>query len=212
MGARETLLQIASPPLGPALRLDDADAYLAPWESAGRDLGRLLVERNGFYAFVSSLHVFPLSSHSGVMDLKHWNGHSLWRGAYGDLAEGCLFFAEDIFGGQFCLKDNAVHAFDPETGALEALGGTIDDWATRMLAEHDVLCGSSLAQRWQETHGPIAPGKRLAPKIPFVAGGEFALSNVYEADPVEALRFRAHLARQIRDLPEGAKIRFEVTD
>jgi hypothetical protein len=172
----------------------------------------VLAERNGFYAFVSALHLLPLTADDTAMDLRRWNEETLWRNDYGDLAEGCLFFAEDVFGGQFCLKDESVHVFDPETGSLEVLGNTLDDWAAKILSEHDVLCGTSLAQGWQETHGMLAAGKRLAPKVPFVAGGTFELRNLYVAEPVEAMRFRGRLATQIRGLPEGAKVRFKITD
>jgi len=146
------------------------------------------------------------------MDLKRWNEATLWKDAYGDLAEGCWLFAEDMFGGQFCIKGGLVHIFDPETGSLEPLANTLGDWAAKILSEHDVLCGTHLAQRWQEKHGALPPGKRLAPTIPFFTGGEFDLTNLYVADSVEAMRFRGHLATQIRDLPDGATIKCEVTD
>lgn len=32
-----------------------------------------------------------------------------------------MFFAEDVFGGQFCIKDNQVYRFDPETGGLDVI-------------------------------------------------------------------------------------------
>jgi hypothetical protein len=180
--------------------------------STGLELASLLVERNGFYALVSALHVFPFTASDAVMDLKRWNEPTLWRHAYGDLAEGCLFFSQDVFGGQFCIKNGSVQIFDPESGGLEPLGNTMEDWAAKILAEHDVLCGTKLAHLWQERHGGLPPDKRLAPKIPFVTGGDCDLTNLYLADSVEAMRFRGHLATQIRDLPEGAKIKFEVTE
>jgi hypothetical protein len=43
-------------------------------------------------------------------------------------------------------------------------------------------------------------------------GGGFELDNLYEADPVDRMRFCAALASQIRDLPDGAQIRIVATD
>lgn len=43
-------------------------------------------------------------------------------------------------------------------------------------------------------------------------GGEFVLDNLYLADAVEGMKLRADIASQIRDLPDGAQIKFSVED
>jgi hypothetical protein len=43
-------------------------------------------------------------------------------------------------------------------------------------------------------------------------GGEFAVENLYAADALELMRFRGLLARQIRDLPDGAHVTLKVTE
>lgn len=43
------------------------------------------------------------------------------------------------------------------------------------------------------------------PRIPCVTGGAYAVENLYELETIEAMRFRANLATQIRDLPAGRK-------
>ena len=66
----------------------------------------MLRERNGFYALESALHVFPSHSSQQEIGLDKWNESALWRAEYKGVADGCLFFAEDVFGGgQFCVKD-----------------------------------------------------------------------------------------------------------
>ena len=122
----------------------------------------------------------------------------------------CLFFAQDIFGLQFCLHEDRVALFDPETAAVEPFAASIEEWAQRLLVDHDVLCGSSLAEQWEASGEAIPPGTRLIPKIPLVAGGSFELSNLYAGEIVAAMRFRASIAKQIRDLPDGAKIRLVI--
>jgi hypothetical protein len=210
MPAIDQLVVVASAPLaGPAS--PPAAGFLKPWGRTGTELLDLLRKRNGFYAFLSALHVFPLGNITGTMDLESWNAPSLWRQEYGDLAEGYLFFAEDVFGGQFCIKDGCVWAFDPETGQVESLGGSVEEWAQHVLVEHDVLCGTQLARHWQKQHGGLFSGKKLVPKTPFVMGGAFDLGNLYLGDAVEAMRFRGGLATQIRDLPDGTKVKVKVT-
>lgn len=170
----------------------------------------MLCERNGFYALESALHVFP--SHSGQQEigLDKWNENALWRAEYRGMADGCLFFAEDIFGGQFCIKDGKVYTFDPETGVLNYLANDIEGWAKAIASDYELLTGYPLAHQWQKQHGQLPARRRLLPKIPFVAGGEFVLDNLYLGDVVEGMKFRASMANQIKDLPDGAQIKFNV--
>lgn len=176
------------------------------------DLLNLLRQRNGFYALESALHVFPSHSSEQEIGLADWNKNSLWRDDYKGLADDCLFFAEDVFGGQFCIKENKIYTFDPETGALEFLADDIESWAKEVVSDYDVLTGYPLAHQWQKQHGQLPTRKRLLPKLPFVAGGEFVLDNLYLADAVEGMKFRADIANQIKDLPDGAQIKFNVVD
>lgn len=170
----------------------------------------MLCQRNGFYALESALHVFPTHSSQNEIGIGDWNESALWRSGYKGLADGCLFFAEDVFGGQFCIKDSKVYTFDPETGSLEYLADDIESWVQILLSDYEVLTGYPLAHQWQKQNGQLAAGKRLLPKVPFVLGGEFVLDNLYLADAVEGMRFRADIASQIKELPDGAQIRLNI--
>lgn len=176
------------------------------------DLLNMLNIKNGFYALESALHVFPSHSNHHEIGLDEWNSDVLWRNVYHGMTNDCLFFAEDIFGGQFCIKKNKIYTFDPETGALDYLANDIAGWAEAIITDYKVLTGYPLAHQWQENHGQLPVRKRLLPKIPFVAGGEFGLDNLYLHDAVEGMKFRANIAIQVKDLPDGAQIQFEVVD
>lgn len=171
---------------------------------------RMLCQRNGFYALESALHVFSTHSSQNEIGIYDWNESALWRSGYKGMADGCLFFAEDVFGGQFCIKDSKVYTFDPETGSLEYLADDIESWVQILLSDYEVLTGYPLAHQWQKQNGRLPAGKRLLPKVPFVLGGEFVLDNLYLADAVEGMRFRADIASQIKDLPDGAQIKFNI--
>ena len=174
------------------------------------DLLGMLNKQNGFYALESALHVFPSHSNQQEIGLDEWNSDALWRNEYQGMAEGCLFFAEDIFGGQFCIKENKIYTFDPETGTLNHLADEIEGWAKAIITDYEVLTGYPLAHQWQENHGQLPANKRLLPKIPFVAGGEIAFDNLYLNDAIDGMKFRADIANQIKDLPDGAQIQFNV--
>lgn len=176
------------------------------------ELLNLLGQKNGFYAFESALHVFPAAPFENEMTLSRWNSHGLWRHEYNELAEKMLFFAEDAFGNQLCLHDGQVSLFDAETGGLEPQGRTLDAWAKRLLEDYQVLTGHPLLHQWQTRNGALPVGKRLMPKIPFVLGGQYALDNLYPIGAVSGMKTRGNLARQIKDLPDGAQVQFRIID
>lgn len=196
MSALTQMIGLAGPPLG--------SQFKSPATGFG-ELDDLLREKNGFFAFESALHVFPTGS-SAVMSLEEWNAESLWRHEYGDLADGLLFFAEDIFGVQFAYDGHAIWSFDPETGSREHFSPTLDAWADSVLADYKVTTGYELAHEWQLEHGPLPLDHRLVPKQLFITGGTYSVDNLYSVTASQGMGFRGSIAAQIRDLPEGAQI------
>lgn len=178
----------------------------------GEALLALLKQKNGFFAFESALHVFPARSSTQSVGLVEWNAEELWTGLYAGAAAGCLFFAEDIFGCQFCIREDEVQLFEPETGEWSFFATDLENWAERILDDYEFVTGYPLARKWQASNGVLAVGQRLVPKIPFVMGGEYQLDNLYSLDAVKAMQLRAEIARQIRGLPDGTHIRFKVMD
>jgi hypothetical protein len=204
----DKLLSIAGPPISsPVEQKVDLGSALA-----GELVALILNRTNGFYAFESALHVFPLGARSGSHGIDSWNAPELWRNSYDGMAEGLVFFAEDIFGGQFGIKDDAIYSFDPETGESSRLARSVDEWAGTILDDLEFMTGYPLAHQWQATNGPIASGDRLVPKRPFVLGGEYGLTNLIGLEAVKGMRFRGDLAVQIRDLPDGSSITFTIVD
>jgi hypothetical protein len=211
MTALEKLTRLASDALGSGSN-DLAPVVRVMGEAAVAALHPLLALRDGFYAFENALHVFPWRGATIERGIVEWNAPSLWRGDYGGMADGLVFFAEDAFGCQFALRGDAVVTFDPETGETEELARGLEAWAARLLEDYRVLTAHPIAHDWQVQHGAIPRGARLVPTTPFVLGGAFAVDNLRAVDAVEGMRFRAHIATQIRDLPDGAKIRLVVED
>jgi len=50
------------------------------------------------------------------------------------------------------------------------------------------------------------------PRIPFIFQGKYSLDNLYVGNPLEDMTFKGDVALQIRDMPDGKKIRLRVTD
>lgn len=203
------LLEIASAPLSQSCAQVDSVSMEFPGLLSD-ELISILRARNGFNAFESALHFFPAQTSLLSVGIDEWNRPGGWRDEYGELSEGCLFFAEDIFGGQFCIKSNCVWQFDPETGERVSMGASLDEWAKRLLSDYEMLTGYPLAHAWQEVNGVIPEGMRLVPRTPFVLKGEFALSNLVLMESERSMRVRGNLARQIKGLPDGAQISFKI--
>jgi hypothetical protein len=204
------LLSISGEPLSPPVGVDESTPYLSKWGTLGKELAETLNWKNGFYAFESALLVRPLQNAASPLGLREWNAPELWKGKYVENLADVLFFAEDAFGGQFCIRDQSVCTFDPETGLLEVMGSSLGAWANEMLADSEFRTGYPLAHAWQARNGPLPTGVRLLPKMPFVCGGKYEVENLYPLDEVKGMQFRASIANQIRDLPDGAQITFEI--
>jgi len=203
----DRLAAIASEPLGGPLSGSVRDNPLP------RDLRSLLAKVNGLYAFESSLHVFPSLGVGVRLSLEWWNTPDLWRDSYGPMAEGLLFFAEDALGGQFAIEDGAgVCTLDPETGQREFMAASMGEWLSLLLSDFEPVTAYRLAAEWQRRHGSIPPGRRLVPRTPFVLGGAFEPENLACIDQVEGMRLRGALALQIRDLPDGTRVRYSISE
>jgi len=205
MTSVEKLVSISSPPLaGPP----HAAARVFEDFRLGPDLQRMLELKNGFYTFESALHVFPHSSDSSAgMSLLEWNSDSLWRQEYFNVVRELLFFAEDIFQDQFCLSEMGIFRFKAETNVAAFMADSIEGWAALILRNYPSETGWPFAKKWQSENGPLDHGKRLMPKTPFVLGGEYSTDNLWAGDAVEGMRFKANIARQISDLPDGTRIK-----
>lgn len=200
MSALARLAAAGSAPLGAPLRADDGDI-----PEILRPLARV---KNGFYAFESALHVYPWGeTGEGGASLRD---RELWRREYGDEVAGLTFFAEDAFGFQFATDGEAILFFDPETAEREHMAADVEEWAAAVLDDVATYTGFPVMHEWQARNGTISPGHRLAPAIPFVLGGGYDAREMRMAESIHLMRFRADLYRQIKGLPDGARIRLRV--
>ena len=200
----EKLLSISSGPLsdGPP-----ADRCLLAEYPLGAELLAML-ERNNLE---SALHVFPLTvAPVNGANLFDWNSESLRRSDYADWTAGLLFFAEDVFQDQFCFGQSGVLRFNAETGGTKSMARSLEEWADLILRDYPVETGWGLAKAWQTEHGAFMPGQRLMPKTPFTLGGDYSLGNLRAGDAVEGMRFKADVAMQIRNVPDGGHVRLVI--
>jgi|SRR6185437_8911460 len=199
------LLQISSPAIASAPSKDELRS-LAASEPVLKQLCALLSDKNGFFAFESALLVRPLSYENQPFGITQWNKSDLWKDQYKIDLRHIICFAEDVFGTQFCVKDSLVYSFDPETGRFRKIADSIEGWARWLLDKYQVTTAWPLARQWQTEYGPLEPGMRLLPKVPFVCNGKFSIENLYKLNDTEGMRFRASIANQLIDVPDGASV------
>jgi len=155
-----------------------------------------------------SLWVFdPDAVRAGTFSNLYWDTTDLAPGIRRPSA-----FAADAFGDLYAVADGIIVKVETETGRMEPVAETVEGWASAILADPDVELGEGFLREWESSRGPLPAGQRLYPRRPFIFGGEFDPENIVAATFEEMLRFRAYLVEQTKDLPDGARVRFEVVD
>lgn len=152
--AIDKLLAIGSAAIFGEFRHED-DALLTPFPS----LVNLLMRKNAFTAFESAMEVYGVHGSRGdSVELISWNfAPEAWRHSFSGLSDDWLFFAQDIYGMQFALqRSGKVSRFDPQTGSMEPLAPSLEDWAALILDDYRSLTGWPIAHEWQTKHGPLA--------------------------------------------------------
>lgn len=204
-----SLLSVASDPISPNPPIGQLQGFGLS-SARNQEMFCLLGGRNGFYAFESALLVRPLDFDGPPLGILQWNKTTLWKANYKISLSKAFFFAEDVFGVQFCILNDEINSFDPETGEFNVVAKNLEDWAGWILEDSKTRTGWPMAHFWQLRQGPLKPGMRLLPKVPFVLGGQFTIENLYVLNDTEGMRFRASIANQLRDCPDGTKVVLDI--
>lgn len=173
-------------------------------------LDELLAWKNGFYAYSHGLHVFGRCTKPRWHSLETWNNPAGWIREYGEFAEGLFFFAEDSFGDQFAWDGEQIVRFIAETGECEKFASDLEDWLEQIVSNPREELGLEVLKDWIKAKGPVPEGLHLFPRTPLVAGGSLDPSEIVTLDPFENMGFKASLAQQIADVPDGQQIELVV--
>lgn len=102
----------------------------------------------------------------------------------------------------------------PEALSCEVIAQTreaLDEVSRDQAFLHDWYLQSMVDQA-EEMLGPLAQGEVYHFVISPVFGGKYAIDNVRQLDHIEQLRFCGDLAREIKDLPDGAQVKLKIVD
>src|SRR5262245_59922628 len=141
----QRLLTVGGSALLPECAAVDLSELTTQWRGLAGALTELLTEKNGFYAFESSLLVRTLKYGGLPLGVLQWNEASLWKQDYSDgMLDRLLCFAEDAFGNQFALDGSGIVAVDSETGKPEHIASSVDEWAKVVLEDYNYRTGYPL--------------------------------------------------------------------
>ncbi len=156
-----------------------------------------------------AIRVFGTTPHF-LRSLAEWNEPALWRAEYDGLADGPEFLAETFLGEQFRLVDQQIVRWNLVTGETESTSRSWDEWLDFVRGDPGSEVPRWLLHDWESVNRPLEPFEHLAAKRPFVLGGKYDVDNLYATDSVANLRWNAQLARQMRDIPDGAEVRVSI--
>jgi hypothetical protein len=169
------------------------------------DLVRVLSDTNGFILHEGAVHV------RGACLSPEWHSlRSAWRGArafhslYDDVRPSDIPFAQDQVGDQFLIRDGVILRLSAETGEIEPLAESLQDFINKVSSDIEDFLNVGLGHKMQ-------PGQLLHAYPPFCFRESGAGASLAPLPASEVILFHADLARQIRDVPDGGQIEFKLT-
>lgn len=177
------------------------------------NLAGLLQQLNGFIQFHGGIHVRGACRHPSWHSLRDaWVGAHAFHSLYPAVHLEDIPFAEDCLGDQFLLRDGRVLRLAAETGELQALDLGLAEFFHAIQADPIEFLALEPLLQFQRDGGVLEPGQLLAACPPFCT--EQAAEGVHLAaiSANERRRFLADFAAQIRDVPEGGKIVFKLSE
>ena len=178
-------------------------------ERIPRAYADLLKAANGYVAYHGGLHV------RGACRLPEW--HSLRAAWFGEDAIHRLFaevspddvpFAEDALGDQFIIRRDVVWRLSAETNVIASTNLRLHEFDQAARADPDHFLQLGPLNQFQSEGGRLEPGQLLSVYPPFVFKESAEGVSLKAVPTLERRRYLSDLARQLRDVPDGASLRY----
>ena len=169
-----------------------------------------LLRTNGYVAFHGGLHVRGACLEPVWHSLRAaWMGEHALHRLFPALRPDDVPFAEDALGDQFVLREGTVHRLWAESGEVESLGVDLAGFDAAVRADPVDYLSLGPLERFRAGGGVLEPGQLLNAYPPFImqSTGDVSLRAISSE---ERIRWLADLARQLRDVPDGSRVEFQV--
>lgn len=200
----------------PIIRLMEASLSGPPIDDAAileqlpADISASLRHQNGFIAAHGGLHVRGACIAPAWHSIRvAWEGEYALHHLYPQVLESDIPLAEDCFGDQYLLRDGLVIRLVGETGEIEAMGCDWQEFLANVEADPVRYLNLDFLDRFRQQFGPLPPGQLIHAYPPFVAV-EGSNPSLRAIPALELRSSHADFARQIRDIPDGTKIRVKI--
>lgn len=134
-----------------------------------------------------------------------WHGEHAFHHLYPDVQETDIPFAQDQLGDQYLLRGAEVFRLDAETGELSRFASDLEAFLSGIANDITEYLNVGLDRELQ-------PGQLLHAYPPFCMAESGRGVSLRPVPADELIRFHADLASQLREVPEGGKVTFTVTE
>jgi hypothetical protein len=135
-----------------------------------------------------------------------WEGPDALHALYEEVLAEDVPFAEDALGDQFLVRDGAVLRLRAETGDVEPVAASLEDFFAAVLAAPQQTLELGPLLDFLEAGQHLDPGQLLSAYPPFCAKEAGQGVDLRPIDALERRRFLADLARQLREVPDGGRV------
>jgi len=170
-----------------------------------------LASTNGYVAYHGGLHVRGACLAPAWHSLRTvWLGDFALHRLYPEVRADDIPFAQDALGTQYVLRDAIVHRLWAETGDLESLEADLGTFDREVRNNPTEYLGLGPLEDYRASGGELEPGYLLHVHPPLCSKESEAGVSVRPVPALGLIDWLASLARQLRDVPDGGRVRVVV--
>jgi hypothetical protein len=139
-----------------------------------------------------------------------WFGEDALHRQFPEVLPDDVPFAEDALGDQFVLRRGIVWKLAAECGEIASLNLSLPAFDAAVRADPDEFLELGPLHQFLSEGGTLEPGQLLSVVPPFLFNEAAGGVSVRAIPARQRVRFLSRLAREVRDLPNGSSVRFEL--
>lgn len=168
------------------------------------NLRAVIASPNGFILNHGAIHFRGCVKRPAWHSLRAaWRGPHAFHLLYPDILETDVPFAQDQVGDQFLLRGKEVFQLDAETGAVSRFEADLQSFLSGIAGDIAEYLNVGLYHQLQ-------PGFLLHAHPPFCVAESGQGISLRPVPAEELILFHADLANQIREVPDGGKVKFTI--
>ena len=169
------------------------------------ELRAVIANLNGFIVHHGAIHFRGCVEQPAWHSLREaWHGPHAFHRLYPGILETDVPFAQDQVGDQYLLRGKEVFHLDAETGEVGRFDADLESFLSGIADDIAEYLNVGLDHQ-------LPPGFLLHAHPPFCVAESGQGTSLRPVPAKELILFHADLASQIRDVPDGAKVKFTVT-